>query len=121
MVEFGRTRMSKDSLEGPVRSAVGQAEKIVGQAIGDEATTRRGVYDEAAGKVQAALGSAKDAVSQGVDAAVGAAGDSLSQSASIAQDRFATFESDVETRIKKYPWTAVAIAALIGLLIGKLS
>ncbi len=53
--------------------------------------------------------------------AMGTASDSLSQSAAIAQDKFAAIEGDVESRIKKNPWGAVAIAALIGLLIGKLS
>ena len=43
---------------------------------------------------------------------MGAAGDSLSQSAAIAQDKFAAVEGDVEARIKKNPWRAVAIAAL---------
>ena len=52
---------------------------------------------------------------------MGAAGDGLAQSAAIAQDKFAAVESDVEFRIKKNPWGAVAIAALIGLLIGKMS
>jgi ElaB/YqjD/DUF883 family membrane-anchored ribosome-binding protein len=52
---------------------------------------------------------------------MGAASDSLSQSAQMAQDKFAVVESDVEARIKKNPWGAVAIAALIGLLIGKMS
>jgi ElaB/YqjD/DUF883 family membrane-anchored ribosome-binding protein len=53
--------------------------------------------------------------------AVGAAGESLSQSASVAQDKFAAMEGDVEARIKKNPWGAVAVAGLIGLLIGKMS
>jgi ElaB/YqjD/DUF883 family membrane-anchored ribosome-binding protein len=53
--------------------------------------------------------------------AVGAAGESLSQSASIAQDKFAAMEGDVEARIKKNPWGAVAVAGLLGLLIGKMS
>jgi ElaB/YqjD/DUF883 family membrane-anchored ribosome-binding protein len=53
--------------------------------------------------------------------AMGAAGESLSQSAANAQDQFAAIEGDVESRIKKNPWGAVAIAALIGLLIGKMS
>ena len=53
--------------------------------------------------------------------AVGAAGDSLSQSAAVAQDKFAAVEGDVEARIKKNPWGAVAVAGLIGLLIGKMS
>jgi uncharacterized protein YjbJ (UPF0337 family) len=54
-------------------------------------------------------------------AGVGAAGDSLSQSAAVAQDKFAAVEGDVEARIKKNPWGAVAVAGLIGLLIGKMS
>ena len=150
--------MNKDNLEGNVRSAVGQGEKIFGQATGDKGTTAQGVYDDAAGKARSALGSAKDAVSGGADAvsaidfsglrdeinkltqkvtdlaqnqlsagrnqvvdAMGAASDSLSQSAATAQDKFAAIEGDVESRIKKNPWGAVAIAALIGLLIGKMS
>jgi ElaB/YqjD/DUF883 family membrane-anchored ribosome-binding protein len=42
---------------------------------------------------------------------VGAAGDSLSQPAAVAQDKFAAVEGDVEARIKKNPWGAVAVAA----------
>ena len=53
--------------------------------------------------------------------AMGAAGQTLSQSASDAQDKFSALEGDVESRIKKNPWGAVAVAGLIGLLIGKMS
>jgi ElaB/YqjD/DUF883 family membrane-anchored ribosome-binding protein len=52
---------------------------------------------------------------------VSAAGDSLSQSAAVAQDKFAAVEGDVEARIKRNPWGAVAVAGLIGLVIGKMS
>jgi ElaB/YqjD/DUF883 family membrane-anchored ribosome-binding protein len=150
--------VNKDNLEGTVRSAVGQGEKILSQATNDGATTAQGSYDDAAGKARSAFGSAKDAVSGSVDAAsaidfsglrdeigkltqkvsdlaqnqvsagrdqvvgaMGAAGESLSQSAANAQDKFAAIEGDVESRIKKNPWGAVAIAGLIGLLIGKMS
>jgi ElaB/YqjD/DUF883 family membrane-anchored ribosome-binding protein len=150
--------MNKDNLEGNVRSAVGQGEKILGQATNDKGTSVQGIYDDAAGKARSALGSAKDAVSGSVDAvsaldfsglrdeiskltqrvsdltqnqvsagrdqvvgAMGAAGDSLSQSAAKAQDTFAAIEGDVESRIRKNPWGAVAVAALIGFLIGKMS
>jgi hypothetical protein len=44
---------------------------------------------------------------------VGAARDSLSQPAAVAQDKFAAAEGDVEARIKKNPWGAVAVAGLI--------
>jgi ElaB/YqjD/DUF883 family membrane-anchored ribosome-binding protein len=150
--------MNKDHVEGSLRSAMGQGEKVAGQAMNDPRTTAQGIYDDAAGKARSALGSAGDAVSRSADAvsaldfsalrdevskltqmvadlaqrrvsagrdqvvgAMGAAGDSLSQSAAIAQDKFAAVEGDVEARIKKNPWGAVAIAALIGLLIGKMS
>ena len=150
--------MNKDTLEGNVRSAVGQGEKMLGQAMNDRATAAQGVYDDAAGKARAAVGSAKDAISGGADAissldfsglrdevmkltqkvsdltqnqvsarrdqvvgAMGAAGETLSQSAATAQDKFTALEGDVESRIKKNPWGAVAIAGLIGLLIGKMS
>jgi uncharacterized protein YjbJ (UPF0337 family) len=150
--------MNKDTVEGTVRSAVGQGEKMLGQATNDRSTTAQGYYDDAAGKARSAVGSAKDAISGSVDAvsaldfsglrdeiskltqrvsdlaqnqvsagrdqlvgAMGAAGESLSQSAASAHDTFAAVEGDVESRIKKNPWGAVAIAALIGLLIGKMS
>jgi ElaB/YqjD/DUF883 family membrane-anchored ribosome-binding protein len=150
--------MNKDTLEGTVRSAIGQGEKILGQATNDRSTMAQGQFDDAMGKARSAVGSAKDAISGSVDAvsaldfsglrdeiskltqrvsdlaqnqvsagkdqlagAMGAAGQSLSQSAATAQDTFAAVEGDVETRIKKNPWGAVAIAALIGLLIGKMS
>jgi ElaB/YqjD/DUF883 family membrane-anchored ribosome-binding protein len=154
--QIEETSMNKDNFEGTVRSAVGQGEKILGQATNDRSTTAH--YDDAAGKARSAVGSAKDAVSGGVDAissldfsglrdeiskltqkvsdlaqnqvsvgrdqvvgAMGAAGESLSQSAANAQDKFAALEGDVESRIKKNPWGAVAVAGLIGLLIGKMS
>ena len=66
---------------------------------------------------QKQLASSRDQVA-GV---VGAAGDNLSQSAAAAQEKFAAMEGDVEARIKKNPWMAVAVAGLIGLLISKMS
>jgi uncharacterized protein YjbJ (UPF0337 family) len=123
--------MNKDNVEGGIRSAVGQGEKIVGRAMSDTGTTAQGYLDDATGRVQSAIGSAKDALSGGVDAAAGmrdqagkmaqsvseyaqkqasAATDSLSQSQTMA---------DVEARIKQNPWGAVLVAALIGLVVGK--
>jgi uncharacterized protein YjbJ (UPF0337 family) len=130
--------MNRESLEGQVRSGIGQAEKIVGQAIGDKATAAQGVYDDAAGKAQAALGSAKDAVNESVNAvsALDLSGmrneiaklaqtvsDLAHKQVTAGRDQVvgAMEAADVETRIKKNPWAAVAIAALIGLLIGKMS
>ncbi len=60
--------MNKDQVEGSLRSAMGQGEQVVGQAMNDPRTTGQGIYDDAAGKVQSALGSAGDAVSRTADA-----------------------------------------------------
>jgi ElaB/YqjD/DUF883 family membrane-anchored ribosome-binding protein len=151
----GDAKMSKDNLEGGVRSAVGQGES---SGIGDKPSEVKDAYNEVAGTAQSAWGSAKDAAKEMADSGslpdlsrlrddiakltetvsdlaqkqvaasrdqvagvVGAAGDSLSQSAAVAQDKFAAVEGDVEARIKKNPWGAVAVAGLIGLLIGKMS
>ena len=130
--------MSRENLEGQVRSGIGQGEKIVGQAIGDKATAARGAYDDAAGKAQAALGSAKDAVNETVNAVSSldlsglrnevaklaqTVSDLAHKQVSAGRDQVvgAVEAADVETRIKKNPWAAVAIAALIGLLLGKMS
>ena len=139
--------MNKDGFEGGIRSAIGQGEKKLGQATGDKGSQAQGASDDMMGKAQSALGGAKDAFSKGIDAvsaldysglrdevgkltrtvcdlaqrqasagrdqvfsAMGPAGESLSQSA-----------DEVESRIKRNPWSAVAIAALVGLLIGKMS
>jgi uncharacterized protein YjbJ (UPF0337 family) len=64
----GHAQMNKDNFEGTVRSAVGQGEKILGQATNDKSTTAQGYYDDAAGKARSAIGSAKDAVGGSVDA-----------------------------------------------------
>jgi ElaB/YqjD/DUF883 family membrane-anchored ribosome-binding protein len=52
---------------------------------------------------------------------VGAAQDNVAQSASAAQDRLMSFEEDVGSQIKKNPWSAIAVAGVVGFLIGKVS
>ena len=47
--------MNKDNFEGTIRSAVGQGEKILGQATNDRSTTAQGYYDDAAGKARSRL------------------------------------------------------------------
>jgi ElaB/YqjD/DUF883 family membrane-anchored ribosome-binding protein len=107
------------------QSALGSAEDAVSRsADAISALDFSGLRDEVSKLTQMVADLAQRRVSAGRDqvvGAMGAAGDSLSQSAAIAQDKFAAVEGDVEARIKKNPWGAVAIAALIGLLIGKMS
>ncbi len=116
---------SYDEAAGKARSAFGSAKDAVsGTVDAVSAIDLTGLRDEINKLTQKVADLAQNRVSAGRDqvvSAVGAAGESLSQSAANAQDKFAAIEGDVESRIKKNPWGAVAIAALIGLLIGKMS
>jgi uncharacterized protein YjbJ (UPF0337 family) len=114
-----------DDVAGKAQSAFGSAKDAVNRgadavAAVDFSTLR----DEVAKLTQTVADLAQKHVSSGRDqvvGAMGAASDSLAQSAAVAQDKFVAVEGDVEARIKKNPWGAVAVAGLIGLLIGKMS
>jgi ElaB/YqjD/DUF883 family membrane-anchored ribosome-binding protein len=131
--------MNKDNVEGAVRSTVGHYDEVVGKtqsalgsakdavANGVDAASSidlSGIRDEIArltqtvtDLIQKQTSTARDQVMD----AVGAAGDNISHSAAVAQDKLVSLEADVGARIQKNPWSAVAIAALVGLLVGKMS
>lgn len=114
-----------DEVVGKAQSALGSAKDAV--ASGFDAASSidlSGIRDEisrltqtVADLVQKQTSTARDQVMD----AVGAAGDNVSHSAAVAQDKLASLEVDMGARIQKNPWTAVAIAALVGLLVGKMS
>ena len=113
-----------DHAAGQARSAVGSAKDAVSE-VSDAVSSLdfSGLRDEIGKLTQRVSELAQNQVSAGRDRVVGAmgtAGETLSQSTANAQDKFAAIEGDVESRIKKNPWSAVAIAGLIGLLIGKM-
>jgi ElaB/YqjD/DUF883 family membrane-anchored ribosome-binding protein len=114
-----------DDVAGKARSAIGSAKDAVGDGVDAVSNIDfSGLRDEISKLTQKVSDLAQTQLSAGRDqvvGAMGAAGDSLSQSAATAQDKFTAIEGDVESRIKKNPWAAVGIAALIGLLIGKMS
>jgi ElaB/YqjD/DUF883 family membrane-anchored ribosome-binding protein len=88
-----------DSEIGALQDQIAQLAGTVTQLVKDQTSRARGQVMEA----------------------VGTAGDSVSQTAAVAKDSLASLEADVEARIKRNPWSAVAIAALVGLLIGKMT
>jgi ElaB/YqjD/DUF883 family membrane-anchored ribosome-binding protein len=114
-----------DDAAGKAQSALGSAKDAVNRgADAVAAVDFSALRDEVAKLTQTVADLAQKHMSSGrnqVVGAMGAASDSLAQSAAVAQDKFAAVEGDVEARIKKNPWGAVAIAGLIGLLIGKMS
>ena len=54
--------MDKDRIEGAAKSAKGSIKEAVGKVIGDGKLEAEGKADKVAGKVQNAVGGAKDAI-----------------------------------------------------------
>jgi ElaB/YqjD/DUF883 family membrane-anchored ribosome-binding protein len=115
----GDVSMNKDNFEGTRAK-----DAVSGGVDAISSLDFSGLRDEISKLTQKVADLTQNHVAAGRDqvvGAMGAAGQTLSQSASDAQDKFSALEGDVESRIKKNPWGAVAVAGLIGLLIGKMS
>jgi ElaB/YqjD/DUF883 family membrane-anchored ribosome-binding protein len=114
-----------DDAAGKARSAVGSAKDAVSGGVDAISSLDFSeLRDEITKLTQKVSDLAQNQVAAGRDrvvGAMGAAGETLSESSANAQDKFAALEGDLESRIKKNPWGAVAVAGLIGLLIGKMS
>lgn len=59
--------MDKDRIEGSIEQAKGKVKEIAGKAIGDAKLESEGKAQKIAGKVQNAIGGAKDAVKKAVE------------------------------------------------------
>ena len=54
--------MDKDRIKGSARQIVGNIKQVVGKVLGDKKTQDDGKTDEIVGKIQNAVGSAKDTI-----------------------------------------------------------
>ncbi len=54
--------MDKDRIEGAAKSAVGSVKEAAGKVVGDAKLESEGKAEKVAGKIQNAVGGAKDAV-----------------------------------------------------------
>ncbi len=114
-----------DEAAGKAQSAYGSAKDAVASGIDAVASLDlSGLRDEVAklsqrvgDLVQKQAATTRDQVT----GAASVAADTMAKSASAAQEKFNSLEGDVEERIKTNPWVSVAIAGLVGFLIGKMS
>jgi ElaB/YqjD/DUF883 family membrane-anchored ribosome-binding protein len=110
------------SAKDAVGSGIGNAKEALGSGM-DAANTEIDALKEQISKlaqtvsqlVQSQASSARDQMMS----AVGSASESISKSASAAQGTLTDVEADVESRIKRNPWAAIAIAGLLGVLVAK--
>jgi ElaB/YqjD/DUF883 family membrane-anchored ribosome-binding protein len=119
---FSGGSMNGESTNKNVQDAVGHAKDALGSGVQAANTEIDALKDQIAKLaqtvsqlVQSQASSAKDQMMS----AMGSASDSLSKSASAAQGTLTSVEQDMESRIKKNPWAAIAIAGLLGLVIAK--
>jgi ElaB/YqjD/DUF883 family membrane-anchored ribosome-binding protein len=118
----GQAQAAFGSAKDAVGSGIGNAKEALGSGV-DAANTELEALREQISKlaqtvsqlVQSQASSARDQVMS----AVGTASESISQSASAAQGTLTFVEADVESRIKRNPWAAIAISGLLGVLIAK--
>jgi ElaB/YqjD/DUF883 family membrane-anchored ribosome-binding protein len=108
--DSGRGAIGCESAKDAIKSGADAVASVDLSTLGDDVAK---LTQTVSGLVQKQTSSARDQVV----VAVGAAADNISQATSAAQDNLVY----VEAGIKNNPWTAVAIAALVGLLIGKMS
>ena len=104
---------------------MGSAKDAIGGGVdAASAVDLSGLRDEVGKLAQQVSDLAQNELAAGrrqVVKAMGGASDNWAQTATTAQDKFAAVENAWNSPIKKNPWGAVAIAALAGLLIGKMS
>lgn len=125
-----------DQAMGTAQDALGHAKDAVANGVASVTKAAKSAVDEVAntdfGALRDDVAKLSQTVSQLVQNqasaartqvmdVVGAAGDNISQTAAAAQDKLALVESDLETRIQRNPWGAVALAVGVGVLIGKMS
>jgi uncharacterized protein YjbJ (UPF0337 family) len=114
-----------DAAAGKAQSAVGSAKDAISSAAdAASAVDFSSLRDEVVKLTQTVSDLQKQTSSSArtqIKDAVGMAADNISQSTSAAQDKLMSLESEVGSSIQKNPWRAVVIAALVGVLIGKLS
>ena len=114
-----------DEAAGKVPSAIGNAkDAISSSAYAVSALDFSSLQEEIAKLTQMVSDlvqkQASSARTQIMDA-VGSAADNISQSTSVAQDKLQSLEAEVGSSVQKNPWSAVLVAALVGLFVGRLT
>lgn len=59
--------MNKDQVKGRIEEAKGKVKEVAGKTVGNQRLKNEGRVDQAAGKVQAGYGDAKEKVKDAID------------------------------------------------------
>lgn len=102
--------MNEDRVAGTAKNLAGQAQEGFGRATGDVASGVEGRIKQVAGAAQDFYGQARDA-----------AGEAAREAGRVVQDRAAPLEEAIRKTIEDRPYTAVAVALVLGWCLGRIS
>jgi ElaB/YqjD/DUF883 family membrane-anchored ribosome-binding protein len=115
--------MNPEQIEGKVNNGVGKLETAVGEVVGDPGMELRGEARQFEGTAEEAIGSAKERLVQTAKKARAAVGDVADQASDAYENLRIQAQSVADTVdpfVKERPYVALAVAALIGMIVGAL-
>jgi uncharacterized protein YjbJ (UPF0337 family) len=96
--------MDENRIAGTAKTLGGKAEESIGRVAGDATTQAEGIVNQVSGAAQDVYGQARDTVAD---------------AASATRDTASSFERVLRNTIEEQPYTAVAIALILGWLLGR--
>ncbi len=115
--------MTNENLEGGLKSTLGRGQEALGDVTGDTGMKIEGERREFTGQAEKALGAAKEGLNKAAAqarAAASVAADRASDYYGRAANRAQVASESMQQFVDERPYSALAVAAVAGLLIGAL-
>ncbi|HEY1749805.1 MAG TPA: hypothetical protein VGG29_00975 [Caulobacteraceae bacterium] len=115
--------MSSETLRGKAKADLGRLERAAGDVLDDPELQLRGELDQLDGRLEAALGEARERIADAAETmrvALGRAGSRAGAAYETARDRAQAVADTVDPFVHERPYAALALAALAGFVIGAL-
>ena len=115
--------MSSENLEGGIKQTLGRGQEALGDVTGDPGMKIEGERRQFAGQAEKAIGAAKEGLTKAADRAREAAtiaADRASDYYGRAANRAQVASESVQQFVDERPYSALAVAAIGGLLLGAL-
>jgi ElaB/YqjD/DUF883 family membrane-anchored ribosome-binding protein len=119
----GEIGMNSDELEGKLNGELGRLQAAAGRALDDPQMEAEGEARQIVGAVEETVGKAKETVkrtAQRAQAVLADATDQASETYEAVRERAQAVVDTVDPFVKEQPYAAVALAAIVGLIVGAL-
>jgi ElaB/YqjD/DUF883 family membrane-anchored ribosome-binding protein len=115
--------MNPDSIEGKVKNGIGKVEAEAGEVLGDPGLQFSGEARQLEGSAEDAVGKAKEVIGDTVKKArdvVTGATDHATDAYQTVRKSAENVAGTVDPFVKEQPYIAVALAAIVGVIVGAL-